>query len=130
MYYILAVHLTGELIQVSSTPIVQGDGQIVKMRQGDIPDLTKFEWHNATMAFVEKTNTRFMTQEVFTRRLTDQELRNIYQAAKASIDVEIWLDRFKMAKEIDLDDPFLVNGLNGLVSNGILSAERVLEILS
>ena len=71
-----------------------------------------------------------MTQEAFTRRLTEQEMRNIYQASKVSIDVEIWLDRFKMAKEIDLDDPFLVNGLNGLVANGLLSIERVQEILS
>lgn len=129
MYYILADHVTGELIQVSNDPIVQGEGQIVKLRQGEIPDLSKYEWHNASLAFVEKNNSRFMTQEVFTRRLTDQELRNIYQASKVSIDVEIWLDRFKMAKEIDLDDPFLVNGLNGLVANGILSVERVQEIL-
>ena len=35
-----------------------------------------------------------------------------------------------MAKEIDLDDPFLVNGLNGLAANGLLSVERVQEILS
>ena len=130
MYYTLADQFTGELIQVSSDPIVQGEGQIVKMRHGEIPDLNKYEWHNGSLAFIEKNSSRFMTQEAFTRRLTDQEMRNIYQASKVSIDVEIWLDRFKMAKEIDLDDPFLVNGLNGLAVNGLLSFERVQEILS
>ena len=130
MYYTLADQFTGELIQVSSDPIVQGEGQIVKMRHGEIPDLNKYEWHNGSLAFIEKNFSRFMTQEAFTRRLTEQEMRNIYQASKVSIDVEIWLDRFKMAKEIDLDDPFLVNGLNGLVANGLLSIERVQEILS
>ena len=130
MYYTLADQFTGELIQVSSDPIVQGEGQIVKMRHGEIPDLNKYEWHNGSLAFIEKNSSRFMTQEAFTRRLTDQEMRNIYQASKVSIDVEIWLDRFKMAKEIDLDDPFLVNGLNGLAANGLLSVERVQEILS
>ena len=100
------------------------------MRHGEIPDLNKYEWHNGSLAFIEKNSSRFMTQEAFTRRLTDQEMRNIYQASKVSIDVEIWLDRFKMAKEIDLDDPFLVNGLNGLAANGLLSVERVQEILS
>lgn len=130
MYYTLADQFTGELIQVSSDPIVQGEGQIVKMRHGEIPDLNKYEWHNGSLAFIEKNSSRFMTQEAFTRRLTEQEMRNIYQASKVSIDVEIWLDRFKMAKEIDLDDPFLVNGLNGLVANGLLSIERVQEILS
>ncbi len=130
MYYILADQVTGELIQVSLDPITQGEGQIVKIRQGDIPDLSKFEWNNGQLAFVEKNTSRFMTQEAFTRRLTDQEMRNIYQASKVNIDVEIWLDRFKMAKEIDLDDSFLVNGLNGLALAGLLSTERVQEILN
>ena len=130
MYYVLVDQVTGELIQVSSDVLIQGEGQIVKVRQGNIPDLTKFEWHNGSLAFIEKDTSRCMTQEAFTRRLTDQEMRNIYQASKVSIDVEIWLDRFKMAKEIDLDDPFLINGLNGLAANGLLSIERVQEILS
>ena len=130
MYYVLADQVTGELIQVSSEPIIQGNGQIVKVREGEIPDLNKFEWHNGSLSFIEKSTSRFMTQEAFARRLTDHELRNIYQASNVSIDVEIWLDRFKMAKEIDLDDPFLVNGLNGLAANGLLSVERVQEILS
>lgn len=130
MYYVLAEQMTGELIQVSSDYIVQGEGQIVKLRQGDIPDLNKFEWDKGQLAFVEKNTSRFMTQEVFTSRLTDQEMRNIYQASKVNIDVEIWLDRFKMAKEIDLDDAFLVNGLHGLAMAGLLTTERVQEILS
>ena len=130
MYYVLADQVTGELIQVSSEPIIQGNGQIVKVREGNIPDLSKFEWHNNSLSFIEKNPTRFLTQEAFARRLTESELRAIYQASKVSIDVEIWLDRFKMAKEIDLDDPFLVNGLNGLAANGLLSVERVQEILS
>ena len=130
MYYVLADQVTGELIQVSSEPIIQGNGQIVKVREGNIPDLSKFEWHNNSLSFIEKNPTRFLTQEAFARRLTESELRAIYQASKVSIDVEIWLDRFKMAKEIDLDDPFLVNGLNGLVVAGILTSERAQEILS
>ena len=125
MYYIIADRVTGELIQVSSESLVPEEGQILKVREGNIPDLSKYEWHNNSLSFIEKSFSRFMTQEAFTRRLTEQELRNIYQASKASIDVEIWLDRFKMAKEIDLDDPFLVNGLNGLAANGLLSIERV-----
>ena len=130
MYYVLTDHFTGELIQVSSEPITPVEGQIVKSREGNIPDLSKFEWHNGSLVFIEKNSSRFLTQEAFTRRLTDQEMRNIYQASKVNIDVEIWLDRFKMAKEIDLDDTFLVNGLYGLAMAGLLSTERVQEILS
>ena len=130
MYYIIADRVTGELIQVSSESLVPEEGQILKVREGNIPDLAKFEWHNNSLSFIEKNTTRFLTQEAFTRRLTDVELRSIYQASKVSIDVEIWLDRFKMAKEIDLDDPYLISGINGLVVAGILTSERVQEILS
>lgn len=130
MHYILADRVTGELIQVSSDSLIPEEGQILKVREGNIPDLTKFEWHNNSLSFIEKSPTRFLTQEAFTRRLTDGELRSIYQASKVSIDVEIWLDRFKMAKEIDLDDPYLISGIDGLVVAGILTSERVQEILS
>lgn len=130
MYYIIADRVTGELIQVSSEILIPEEGQILKVREGNIPDLTKFEWHNNSLSFIEKNTSRIMTQEAFTRRLLDDELRAIYQASKSSIDIEIWLDRFKMAKEIDLDDPFLINGVNGLVVAGILTSERAQEILS
>jgi hypothetical protein len=129
MYYILAEQLTGELIQVSSEPLTQGEGQIVKLRQGDLPDLSKYEYHPSSLAFIERSNNRFLTQEEFARRLTDSELRAIYTLAKNNIDVEIWLDRFKMAKEIDLDDSFLVNGLYGLAQVGIFTDERIIELL-
>lgn len=129
-YYILADQLTGELIQVSNEPIVQGEGQIVKLRQGDIPDLSKYSWDNGSLAFIETRASRFLTQEAFTRRLTADELRAIYTLAKQVVDVEIWLDRFKMAKEIDLDDPFLVGGLQGLAQAGVFTPERVAEILA
>lgn len=130
MYYILAEQLTGELIQVSSEPLIQGDGQIVKLRQGDIPDLSKYEYHPGSLAFIEKDQSRFMTQEQFTRRLSTDELRAVYTLAKQSIDIEIWLDRFKMSKEIDLDDSFLVTGLYGLAQAGVFTETRVQEILS
>lgn len=72
---------------------------------------------------------RIITQEMFTRKLTQDELRTIYTVAKTNIDLEIWLDRFKMAKEIDLDDPFMIKGLNNLEAFGLLATGRSSEIL-
>lgn len=130
-YYILAKLPEGELLQVSSEPLqATVDGHIVKIRDGEIPDLNKYEWHPGSLAFMEKNTSRFLTQEAFTRRLTNEELRSIYTLSKQSIDIEIWLDRFKMAKEIGLDDPFLVDGLKGLSNVGVFTSERVQEILS
>lgn len=129
-YYILTEQQTGDLIQVSTEPITQGDGQIVKLRHGDIPDLSKYSWHSGSLSFVEMNQSRFMTQEQFARRLTQDELRAIYTIAKQNIDVEIWLDRFKMSKEIDLDDAVMVGGLYAMEGAGLFASGRVAEILS
>jgi hypothetical protein len=129
MYYILADQMTGELIQVSTEPIEQGEFQIVKIREGNIPDLTKYEWHAGSLAFVEKQNIKCMTKEAFTRKLTDIEMITIYTAAKQNIQVEVWLDRFKMAKEICLDDEFMIKGLFSLEQAGLFDPGRASELL-
>lgn len=129
MYYILADQKSGELLQISSEYITQGEGQIVKVREGDIPDLSKFEWSASALIFVEKSG-RCTTQEMSARRFTMEELRTIYSAAKINIDVEIWLDRFKMSKEINLDDEFMLKGLCDMEQAGLLSPGRALELLA
>lgn len=129
MYYILVNQLTGELLQISTEPLEPAEGQMKKARSGDIPDLDKFEWYPAGLCFVEKDNYKCMTQEAFTRKLTDAEMVAIYTASKSNVIVEIWLDRFKMAKEICLDDEFMIKGLFGLEQAGMLSEGRASELL-
>lgn len=129
MYYILAERITGALIQASTEPLAAGTDEILKQRQGDIPDLTKFEWHGGSLAFVPKAS-RTITRLAFTRRLTNDELAAIYGAAKSSILLEVWLDKFKLAEEINLDDPEIVQGLYGVEQMGLLAAGRAAEVLS
>ena len=130
MYYILADQITGELLQVSTEPLIAEEGQILKLRQGDIPDLSKFEWVNSALCFMEKQNTRILSQEAFVTRLTDQEMMTIYSIAKTNVMIEVWLDRFKMAQEINLDYPFMQEGIRGLEQAGILAPGRAEELLS
>ena len=130
MYYVLADQMTGELLQVSTEPLIAEEGQILKLRQGDIPDLNKFEWVNSALCFMEKQNTRILSQEAFVTRLTDQEMMTIYSIAKTNVMIEVWLDRFKMAQEINLDYPFMQEGIRGLEQAGILAPGRAEELLS
>ena len=129
-YYILAKQFDGELIQVSTEPLEQGAGQIVICRDGDIPDLSRFEWHGGSLAFIEKAPRRLVTKLSFTHRLTSTELATIYTQAKTNVAVEIWLEMFKAAEEIDLDYKDTVNGVAWLESIGILEAGRAAEILA
>jgi hypothetical protein len=61
-------------------------------------------------------------------RFTDAELATIYTIAKTSIQLEIWLEKFKVSQEIDLSNPITLAGLKSLEALGILAAGRALEI--
>lgn len=71
-----------------------------------------------------------LTQEDVFKRFKENELVSIYSAAKASVDVEIWLDRFKAATYLDKTDAEFVNGIYKLELAGLIAAGRAAEILS
>ena len=71
-----------------------------------------------------------ITRLQFLNRFTDSELAAIYTAAKASVQVEIMLDKFKSAEFIALDDPQTVAGIDALETAGMIAAGRAAEILS
>jgi len=128
-YYIKAKLPEGELIQVSMEPLVAGEGEIVKVRQGEIPDLTRYYWEPGSLAFIEINSNTLLTRLEFMRLFTDAELENIYTLAKTVIAIEIWLEKFKMALQIDLKDPDIIKGVNGLEAMGVLAPGRAAEVL-
>lgn len=62
-------------------------------------------------------------------RFTDAELATIYTAAKSSVLVEIWFEKFKLATDIDLSDQRTIDGLNALELAGLIETGRAAEIL-
>ena len=63
-------------------------------------------------------------------RFTDAELAAIYTAAKSVVAVEVWLEKFKAAPEVNLNDPRTILGIQSLVTAGIFTEERATEILT
>lgn len=63
-------------------------------------------------------------------RFTDEELVGIYTVAKTAVQVEVWLEKFKIATDVDLDDPRTVAGVEALEQAGLLAAGRAAEILA
>ncbi len=89
-------------------------------------------WHYNGVEFYAPAvvpTSKIITKLEYMNRFTDAELVNIYAASKSVIQIEIWLDKFKIATEIDLIDPLLKVGLDSLVAGGLLAANRVDEIL-
>lgn len=72
---------------------------------------------------------RILTRLAFMRRFTDAELATIYTAESQSVQLKVWLDKFRLAEEINLDDPEIVGGVNALEQAGILSVGRAAEVL-
>lgn len=72
---------------------------------------------------------RILTRLAFMRRFTDAELATIYTAEEQGVVLKVWLDKFRLAEEISLDDPEIIAGVNGLEQMGILAAGRAAEVL-
>jgi len=128
-YYIKAKLPEGELIQVSMEPLVAGEGEIVKVRQGEIPDLTRYEWHPGSLAFIESHAGSILSRLAFMRRFTDKELEDLYSLETTQIKIKVWLEKYKAATDIDLTDPDIVSGVHGLEAMGIIGAGRAAEVL-
>lgn len=73
---------------------------------------------------------RKLSRLAYMNKFTSQELAALYTAAKNHIELEIWLDIFRQAQYVDLDDPKTAEGLQHLVSSNIITAQRAIEILS
>ena len=71
-----------------------------------------------------------MLKENQSQLFTMAELAAVYTAAKSSVMIEVFLDKWKMAEFIDLRDPNTIAGVNGLADAGLITKERVPVILA
>ena len=70
-----------------------------------------------------------LTKLAFMNRFTMEELAAIYTAAKTEVLVEVFLDKLKIAEEVNLADAQTIGGLQALAASGLLTETRVQEIL-
>jgi len=80
-------------------------------------------------ASIVPPKTAFTHLEIMAR-FTMEELASIYTAAKTTAGVEVWLDMFKLAQEINVTDPQTISGLNSLEAAGLLASGRAAQILA
>ncbi len=72
---------------------------------------------------------KIITKLAFMNRFTMEELAAIYTAAKTEVLVEVFLDKLKLAEEVNLTDAQTISGLQALAVSGLLTEARVQEIL-
>lgn len=76
------------------------------------------------------TPTRTLSKLQYMNLFTDSELAAIYTAAKTVVQVEVWLDKFRVTSEVNLDDPRTISGVQALEAAGLLVTGRAAEILA
>lgn len=87
-------------------------------------------WALADISLPITVNTpRELTKFIYMCRFTDSELATLYTAAKTVVQIEVWLEKFKLAEVINLDDPATIAGLHALETYGLIAPGRAKEIL-
>lgn len=72
---------------------------------------------------------KVITKLALINRFTMDELAAIYTAAKTEVMVEVFLEKLKLAEEVNLADAQTIGGLQALAASGLLTEARVQEVL-
>lgn len=65
----------------------------------------------------------------FIEQFTDDEQLSVKTLSMSNAQIGLWYDKLLASQEVIVDDARLIAGLNALVSAGVLTQERVDEIL-
>ena len=72
---------------------------------------------------------RRLTHKGFSDRFTDAEMQAILAACQANAAINAWWEKFKLARDINLDDPATQGGVQALEIAGLIGEGRAAEVL-
>ena len=72
---------------------------------------------------------RRLTHKGFSDRFTDAEMQAILAAAETNAALKTWWEKFKLARDINLDDPATQGGVQALEIAGLIGEGRAAEVL-
>ena len=116
---------TGELISSTALSIdVIPDGMAVKVSSNS------GVWNTSTLDFDPVTETRSIPKSTFYKRMTCATRLDIKIASKTDIEIENLLEYIAGFESIDLDDDELIAGLDYLVAEGVITAEKKAGVIA
>lgn len=121
--------ITRELVEVSDLPMAPDTNlpvSEINISKADLLD--HYQWDSDVVMFVDRVS-RILTKAQFLKRLTPQEYAAIKQAASQNGEIDYYWQLFMVADHVNIDDPDTIMGVTLLSAAGLLSAERVTEIL-
>ena len=81
------------------------------------------------MSIINVPQPPIITKLAFRFKFTNEEYVAILTAAKTDVEVQAWVETFNMATTIDLSNQYTKDGLQLLVTKGLLTQERHDNIL-
>lgn len=72
---------------------------------------------------------RRLTHKGFSDRFTDAEMQAILAACQANAALNAWWEKFKLARDINLDDPATQGGVQALEIAGLIGEGRAADVL-
>ena len=72
---------------------------------------------------------RRLTHKGFSDRFTDAEMQAVLAAAETNAALKTWWEKFKLASDINLDDPATQGGVQALEIAGLIGEGRAAEVL-
>lgn len=87
-------------------------------------------WNTSTLDFDEFTGNGYIDKSVFYKRITCSVLQDIKTAAKTNIAIETLLDYIAGFQSINLDDDEVIDGLEYLVDQSVITDAKRLEVLN
>ena len=105
--------VNGNTINTNETPVEIVDGN-PQFPSWGLPD-------PVSVVNPPARESREITKYQYINLFTDNELVTIYTAAKSLIQLEVWLEKFRVAEIIDLKDPKTIEGLQALEAAGLLA---------
>ena len=92
----------------------------------DVGSVQTFTWSiDVTVAAPRR-----LTHKGFSDRFTDAEMQAILAACQANAALNAWWEKFKLARDINLDDPATQGGVHALEIAGLIGEGRAAEVLA
>lgn len=110
--------------------IVVTDGESVRVKSPVATWAECLDFADNPPVDPEVTRARIVSQFEFYNLFTSVERKGIRAAAKVNADVEDTLDGLDRAKDVDLDLPLTVSGIQGMEDAGLLGLGRAARILA
>jgi hypothetical protein len=121
------LHYQGQLVGVTPFEWVSLPGVSVEIIEGKVPDLNKVYWDSESFSLVPISNT-VITKLEFLSRFTIAE-RTAIRNSTDPIIVDM-MELLNASTEVDLTDSRTISIINHLSSVGIVSSNRVQELLT